>query len=77
MVLRDGLSLAVIGLLLGLPIAATLGRVLRSMLFQVDTLDPLTLGAAAGMVILVTLVASCVPAIRATQVSPVVVLRVE
>lgn len=77
LVLRDGLMLTVTGLLIGLPLAVLLGRLLRSMLFQVGSLDPVTLLLAAGLVMLVTLLASAVPAIRATRVSPVVVLRVE
>jgi len=77
LVLGDGLSMAALGLLAGLPLAILLGRLLRSMLFQIGTLDPLTLGGAAGLVILVTLAASLVPAVRATRVSPVTALRVD
>lgn len=77
LVLRDGLALAALGLVVGLPLAVAIGRVLRSMLFEVGALDPLTLGIAAGLVVLVTLLASGLPAIRATRVSPVVVLRAE
>jgi len=77
MVLRQGLSLAVAGLIIGMIGALFLTRVLSSLLFQVNPMDPLTLGLAAATLALVGLVASFVPARRAAKVDPIVALRNE
>jgi ABC-type lipoprotein release transport system permease subunit len=59
--------------------AATLAvtQWLASLLFGITARDPLTLTAAAGLLLLTTLMASYVPARRAARVDPVVVLRTE
>jgi putative ABC transport system permease protein len=77
MVLLQGLRLSAIGVALGLAFAAALTRVLTSLLFEVEPLDPLTLSAAAGLVVLVTLAASYAPARRASRVNPIAALRYE
>ncbi len=77
MVIRQGVSLAAIGIALGLGGAFALTRLLRTMLFGIGVNDALTFaGAALGMV-LVVLLATFVPALRAMRVSPVVALRCE
>jgi predicted permease len=75
LVLRQGLAIAAAGLLLGLAGAAMLTRSLTSLLFGMSPFDPLTFGAAAGVLTMVALVACVVPAWRATGVDPIQALR--
>jgi putative ABC transport system permease protein len=77
MVLAQGLRMAAAGVTLGLALSVLFTRVLTALLFQVRPMDPLTLGAAAGIVVVVTLLASYLPAYRASRVSPIVALRYE
>jgi putative ABC transport system permease protein len=77
MVMLEGLKPTVTGVVLGLLLAAALGRVLTTLLYGVTEHDPGTLGAVAGMVILVGLAATLLPAYRATRVDPVSTLRSE
>ena len=77
MVLLQGLRMSAAGVVLGLGLAAALTRALTSLLFQVKPLDPLTLAAAAALVVFVTLAASYAPARRASRVNPITALRYE
>jgi putative ABC transport system permease protein len=77
MVVRQGVSLAAIGIAIGLGGAVVLTRFLETMLFGVEVTDTLTFVAAPFAILLVVLLATFVPAFRATQVSPVVALRYE
>lgn len=77
LVLTQGMRLVLVGVGLGLVAALLLTRVLRSMLFNVSSTDPLTFAAISLVLLLVTLVATWLPARRATRVDPVVVLRDE
>jgi ABC-type antimicrobial peptide transport system permease subunit len=77
MVLRDGMTLAVIGASLGLGLALLAMRVLRSMLYGVTPTDPFTLTTVAGAMLVVALAACAVPARRASSVDPMLVLREE
>ncbi len=77
LVVRQGLGLTVAGVVIGLGVAALGTRAMESMLFEVDRLDPLTFGAVALLLFLVTLLASYLPARRAAAVDPVVALRSE
>ncbi len=76
-VLREGGRLAGLGLALGLIAALGLTRLMSSLLFGVRPGDPLTLGIAAAVLILVALAACYIPARRATRVDPMVALRYE
>ncbi len=76
-VVRQGVSLAAIGIALGLGGAFALTRLLKTMLFGIGATDPLTFAAAALGMVLVALLATFVPALRATRVSPVVAMRCE
>jgi putative ABC transport system permease protein len=77
MVVRQGASLAAIGIVIGLGGAFALTRLLKTMLFGIGVTDALTFAAAPFGLVLVVLLATFVPAIRATRISPVVALRYE
>jgi predicted permease len=77
MVVRQGLSLAGVGVGLGLLAAVALSRVLGSILFGVSATDPLTYGVVAIVLVLVAATASWVPARRAAGVDPSQALRGE
>jgi putative ABC transport system permease protein len=77
MVARQSASLAVIGIALGLGGAFLLARLLKTMLFGVGVADALTFVAAPVGILLVVLLATFFPALRATRISPVVALRYE
>jgi len=76
-VVRRGMSLAAIGMVLGLAGALTVGRFLESLLYGLSLNDGLTLGGAAAGFVVIALVACWVPARRAARVDPVVALRTE
>jgi putative ABC transport system permease protein len=77
LVLRQSASLAAIGVLLGLSGAFALTRLLKTMLFGVGVTDALTYAAAPLAIVLVFLLATFLPALRATRISPVSALRYE
>lgn len=75
MVLRQGIWMALAGLVLGIAGALAASHWLGSLLFGVRPTDPATYGAAAAVIVVVTLAASYVPARRAARVDPLVALR--
>ncbi len=77
MFVREGLVLTGIGVGCGLAAALALTRLMTSLLFEVSPLDPLTYGAVSAILATAALVASYVPAHRATNIEPVEALRVE
>jgi putative ABC transport system permease protein len=77
MILREGLGLVAIGLASGTILAVIGGRAAGTMLFGVKPADPITLAVAIGGLTLVAVAASLLPAVRATGVQPVEVLREE
>jgi len=77
MVLKQGVTLAGAGIAAGLIAALLLTRLMQSLLYQVQPTDPLTFVSVSAALILVALVASAVPALRATRVSPLIALRTE
>ncbi len=77
MVLRTGGGLALTGVAAGLAIALLLTRSMRTMLFGVTPVDPLTYASAAAVLLAAALAASWIPAWRASAVDPVVALRDE
>jgi len=77
LILRSGAKLAGIGCLIGLGGAAAASTLLKSLLFDVSPFDPAVLTLAAAGVLLLAVVASSLPALRAASVSPVSALRGE
>jgi putative ABC transport system permease protein len=77
MVLREGVTLTVAGLVCGLVGAAFLTRVMSSILFGVSTTDPSVYLGISFLLLTVTLAACYLPARRATRVDPMVALRYE
>jgi putative ABC transport system permease protein len=77
LVLRQGIKLAVLGVLLGLAGAWILTRWLTSLLYGVSTNDPLTLVVITLLPMMIATLASWLPARRATKVDPMVALRYE
>jgi predicted permease len=75
MVLRESLVLLGIGLALGLPLSLGGLRLLQSQLFELSASDPVTLAGSVLIIAAVTLLASWLPARRATKVDPMVALR--
>jgi predicted permease len=77
MILKDVASLMGIGILLGLPLAYGLGRLINSLLYGVKTFEPLSVVVALAVLLFVALGAAYLPARRATRVDPLVALRYE
>jgi ABC-type antimicrobial peptide transport system permease subunit len=77
LILGQAMITATVGVVLGLAGSLILTRFLRSMLYEVGAADPLTFAAVAALLFAVALLASYLPARRATQVDPIVALRYE
>jgi predicted permease len=75
MVLRQGMSMALIGTAVGIVLSFLLFRGLSSVLYGVKSTDFVTLGAVSAILLAVAFAASYVPALRATRVDSVVALR--
>jgi ABC-type antimicrobial peptide transport system permease subunit len=75
LVIRQGVTLALIGLGIGLVASAAAVRGLQSVLYAVSPWDPLAWMVAAGTLLAVSVLASWIPARRALNVDPVVALR--
>jgi putative ABC transport system permease protein len=77
LVVRQGMRLALIGVVAGAIGALALTRVIRGLLFGVSAFDPMTFVAMAAVLVVVILAASLIPARRASKVDPLVALRYE
>jgi putative ABC transport system permease protein len=76
-VLRGGMTLAAIGLAIGVAGALAVTRLLGSLVFGISPRDPLTFGASAVLLTMVALLACYLPARRAARLDPLVALRTE
>jgi putative ABC transport system permease protein len=77
LVLKQGMLQALVGITAGVILSAATGQVLSRLLYRVAATDPAVLGLAIGVVMVSALIASAVPAWRATQISPTEALRCE
>jgi ABC-type antimicrobial peptide transport system permease subunit len=77
LVLTQALRLVIIGVASGLAAAAVLTRFLNTLLYETESIDPLTFAVTALLLVGVGALASYVPARRGTRVAPVQALRAE
>jgi predicted permease len=77
LVLMQAARLVLTGTMLGIVLGLTLGRVLKSLIYEVNPADPLTFTAVGPLVIAVAVLACYVPARKATQADPMTALRAE
>jgi len=75
MVIRQGMTIALTGVVIGLALSVVLTRLLSTLLYQVSETDPLTYGSAALLFTAIALLASYVPARRATRADPTLAVR--
>ncbi|HEY6120510.1 MAG TPA: FtsX-like permease family protein, partial [Pyrinomonadaceae bacterium] len=77
LVLQQGLSLLVVGIVIGVLGAFALTRFMRTLLFEITATDPLTYSGVVALLAVIALLACYIPARRATKVDPLVALRYE
>jgi putative ABC transport system permease protein len=77
LVIAEGMSLALVGIAIGVAGALGVTRFIRSFLFQVSATDPITFAAVALLLLAVAFLACYIPARRAMRVDPMVALRYE
>jgi putative ABC transport system permease protein len=77
LVLGSGVALSLVGIVIGLAAAASLSRLMGTLLHDVEPGDPATFAAVAATLTAVAIAASLVPAWRATRVDPVRALKAE
>jgi predicted permease len=77
MIVRQGMTLALLGLVPGVAGAFLAARAMRALLFGVPPTDPATLLISVGLVLFMTLAGSFLPALRAVRVNPMLALRTE
>lgn len=77
LILKEGLGLTTVGLGLGFLLAVGVGRLVGSMLYEVNPFDPVVFACAPVVLALAALAACYLPAVRATKVPPIVALRTE
>jgi putative ABC transport system permease protein len=75
--LLDGLRPALFGLVVGLAASAAAVRLLRSMLYETQPLDPVVFAGVAAILLLVATLACTAPAWRASRLDPMQALRTE
>jgi putative ABC transport system permease protein len=75
LIMKEGMTLGVIGLFIGLLGAYGIGRLMKSMLYGIGSIDGLAFSAVASILLLSALIACYIPARRATHVDPMAALR--
>jgi len=75
LILKQGMSLVLTGVLIGFVAALFVGQLLSRMLYGVSPSDPISIAVAAAVLLAVALLACYLPARRASRVDPLVALR--
>lgn len=75
MALLDGAKAASVGVVVGLDAAFALTRVMSSLLYNVSAADPMTFSGISALIVCVSVIASYIPARKASRVDPIVALR--
>jgi len=77
LIMKNGLTLVLTGIVLGIAGALALTRFLTTLLFGVTATDAVTFVVVSGIFFVIAIVASLIPALRATRVDPLIALRYE
>jgi ABC-type antimicrobial peptide transport system permease subunit len=77
MVLRDSFWMLGTGFLIGVPCAYAVGRILKTLLFNLEPLDPRTVAFSFAVLLAIALLSAWVPARRAARINPLTALREE
>jgi ABC-type antimicrobial peptide transport system permease subunit len=77
MILRECILLLALGLAIGVPVALSSTRILKSQLYELSPLDPTAISIAIAAVSVMTIAAAWLPARRATKIDPMRALRTE
>jgi ABC-type antimicrobial peptide transport system permease subunit len=77
MILRECILLLALGLAIGVPVASSSTRILKSQLYELSPLDPTAISIAIAAVSVMTITAAWLPARRATKIDPMQALRAE
>lgn len=77
LVLRSGLKLVAVGLVLGLAAAAGAARLIQTLLYYVQPLDPLIYAAVTVLFAVIAIIACLLPSLRASRIDPIIALRAE
>jgi putative ABC transport system permease protein len=77
LILKQGIRVALAGVAVGILAGLAITRLMASLLFGVNASDWFTFSTVALVLVLVSIVASCVPAQRATRIDPLIALRYE
>jgi predicted permease len=77
MILRECILLLVLGLSIGIPVALSSTRIVKSLLYDLSPLDPMAISIAIAAVTVMTIAAAWLPARRATKIDPMQALRAE
>jgi predicted permease len=77
LVMRGGLRLVAVGLIIGLAGAAFAARLIRTLLFQVEPLDPAIYAGVAALFVIVASLACLAPSLRASKIDPLTALRTD
>jgi predicted permease len=75
MVLREGMTLALVGTAIGVAVAIAVGRTMRALLFGIAPTDTRTIAAAVALCFVTAVIGCLRPAIRAARVDPIIALR--
>jgi ABC-type antimicrobial peptide transport system permease subunit len=77
LVLRESIGLVLVGTAIGLTVALAVGRLMTSLLFGLKPADGITFACVSFVMVAISVLASCLPAIKASRVDPIAALRYE